>query len=235
MTLLSKIFLPAVTSATFILSAAFAQAQTCANANQTPLTKVRLEAIANSLNINPNLVELKFEDFTRNTIIPGLPIARNGTKFFSQARLTKAGIANVQPDGVLPLVVVTPVGIASFANSVFYESKAVRPTYFPPSYQDYQILGFLDALQNSPAGRGSGVPAVVFMTTSDVKAISRKTRLEASSRRVAILHTIACEIPNTPATANNLQLGSATVENPEVYFFSIAAPLPVGPGTPGRL
>jgi hypothetical protein len=194
-----------------------------------------LEAIAQSLGINQNLIELRFEGFVRNTIISGVPIPSNSTKFFSQDRLTKAGIANVQPDGVLPLVVVTPVGSASFANSVFSESKAVRPTYLPPSYQDYQILGFLDALQNSPAGNGSGVPAIVFMTTSDVKAISRKTRFEASRRRVAVLHTIACEIPSTPGTANNLQLGGSTVENPEVYLFSFSVPLPVGPGNPGRL
>jgi hypothetical protein len=224
-----------ITSATFILPTALAQAQTCANANQTPLTKVRLEAIASSLNITPALVELKFEAFANNTIIPGLPIPSNSTKFFSQDRLTKAGIAHVQPDGVLPLVLVTPVGSVSLANSVFYESKAARSTYLPPSYQNYQILGFLDALQKSPAGSSSGVPAIVFMTTADVKAISRKTRAVATLKRVAVLHTIACEIPNTPATANNLQLGTATVENPEVYIFSLAAPLPVGPGNPGRL
>ncbi|MCU0547847.1 MAG: hypothetical protein MUC48_00735 [Leptolyngbya sp. Prado105] len=211
------------------------QAQSCVNSNQTPLTKVRLEAIATNLNIPPTQVELRFEAFALNTIIPSMRIARNPVKFFSQDRLTRARISNVQPDGVMPLIVVTPGGIATFANSVFYESKAVHPTRLPPSYQNYQVLGFLDALRNSPAGNGSGVPAIVFMTTSDVTSISRKTRFEASIKRVAILHTIACEIPSTPAVLDNLQLGAANIANPEVYFFSLAAPLPVGPGRLGRL
>jgi hypothetical protein len=58
----------------------------------------------------------------------------------------------VQPDGVQPLVTITPFETFTHPDSVFYESKAARNTRLPPSYEKYQILGFLDALEHSPAG-----------------------------------------------------------------------------------
>lgn len=118
----------------------------------------------------------------------------------------------------------------------FYESKAARSTRLPPSYERYQILGFLDALQYSPAGSvGSFVPVIVFMTTSDVKAISAKTRLRAFGKGVGILHTIACEIPGVQITEDNLQLGEPIVVNPEVYIVNTSFPFPVSSGVPGRV
>ena len=112
----------------------------------------------------------------------------------------------------------------------------MRRTRLPPSYQSYQILGFLDALEHSPAGsEGSFVPAIVFMTTSDVKPISKKTRLLATVKGVGILHTIACEIPGVLPTDNNLQMGEAIVVNPEVYILNISFPFPTPPGSLGRV
>ncbi len=214
---------------------ATAQAQSCASSGQTPLTKVRLEAISNSLGIPPTLVELRFESFALNTIQPAFAIPRNFKKFPSPERAMKVGIPNVQPDGVLPLVVVGLSGSMTYEESVFYEAKTARSTLLPPSYQRYQIRGFLDALQSSPAGVGGlGVPAIVFMTTSDVRVISKKTRLLGTLKGVGILHTIACEVPGA-LPSQNLQLGNAAVVNPELYLLRGISPLPVGSGRLGGL
>ncbi|PSB22073.1 hypothetical protein C7B65_01280 [Phormidesmis priestleyi ULC007] len=238
MTHLHRAFLFLGTFSSLVLSAAVSHGQSCANSDQVPLTKVKLEEIASAVGIGTNDVELRFEDFALETVRPGLPIPHNNRFFFSADRRAKAGIANVVPDGVIPLITITAIPLKTFihSNSVFYESKAVRRTRLPPSYQKYQILGFLDALEHSPAGsEGSFVPAIVFMTTSDVKAISKKTRLLATVQGVGILHTIACEIPDVLPTENNLQMGAAIVVNPEVYILNISFPFPSPPGSPGRV
>ncbi|MCG6135994.1 MAG: hypothetical protein MET45_15285 [Nostoc sp. LLA-1] len=83
------------------------QAQTCANSSQTPLTKSRLDQIAASQGILLSQVGLKFERFALNTIRPNNPVPKNGTKFKSDLREDIAKILHVQPDGVVPLPIVT--------------------------------------------------------------------------------------------------------------------------------
>jgi hypothetical protein len=210
------------------------QAQTCANSSQTPLTKSRLDQIATNQGIPLSKVGVKFEEFALTTLKPGDPIASNRRLFPSPLRQIKAGIGNVQPDGVVPLVVnLIPFFSFTYADSVFYESKAVQRTLLPPSYQDYQILGHLDALSRSSGAAADENPAIVFLTTSDVRTISPKTIAEASRRGIGVWHSIGCEIV---PPFGNLQMGKAELLNPIVYTIKLRVPTDYGgPGNPGRI
>ncbi|MDZ4878646.1 MAG: hypothetical protein CLLPBCKN_008083 [Chroococcidiopsis cubana SAG 39.79] len=73
---------------------------------------------------------------------------------------------------------------------------------------------------------------MIFLTTADVREISTKTRFEASTKRVGVWHSIGCEVPGS---FNNLQLGQASLRNPEVYILNLTLPESIGPGMPGRL
>ncbi|MEG3938769.1 hypothetical protein QT995_11480 [Microcoleus sp. S36b_A3] len=177
-----------------------------------------------------------YENFALATIRPGTPIPENTRRFFSDARKrqTKDKYQNVVPDGVLPLVFVNfPAGpTETYANSVFYEVKALSGGLLPPSYSDYQILGFIDALGDSSAKTAGRIPAIIFLTSADIKQISNATVAEASLRSVAVWHAIGCEIPGS---FNQLQLGEASLRNPVVYFLQLTLPERIGPGIPGRI
>ena len=98
----------------------------------------------------------------------------------------------------------------------------------PPSYERYQILGFLDVLGRSPAAAAGENPAIFFLTTSDVRTISSRTVAEATSRRIGVWHSIACEVV---PSSGNLQIGSFASKNPLVYLRTRR--LPTGYGGPG--
>jgi hypothetical protein len=74
-----------------------AQAQSCANPSQTPVDKPRLEQIANNQGIVN--VELSFENFALQTILPGSPITRNPRTFPSpdRDRATNGKYKGVKP------------------------------------------------------------------------------------------------------------------------------------------
>lgn len=124
-------------------------------------------------------------------------------------------------------------------DSVFYEAKALLPTVLVPESPvnpqtgrgTYQILGFIDALSNSPAGRGTGVPAIIFLTTSGVR-VGFDVRAEAFFNNVGVWQSIACE---TFGSSGNLRMGRATIKNPEVYVIEVKVPGPIGPGKIGRI
>ncbi|MBD6614327.1 hypothetical protein FNW02_00145 [Komarekiella sp. 'clone 1'] len=199
------------------------------------MTKSRLDQIATNQGISLFEVGVRFERFALATIRPGNPIASNGRKFESRLRYNKVRILNVQPDGVVPLPVVTTFApfFREFADAIFYEAKAVKGTLLPPSYQDSQILGFLDVLGKNPARAAGENPAIVFMTTSDVRKISRKTITEATSRDIGVWHSIACEVA---PLSGNLQLGQTALINPGVYLRNFRFPRGYGgPGTPGKI
>lgn len=214
-----------------------AQAQFCADPSHTAATKARLDQIAQSQNIDMGDVGKAYENFALATIRPGTPIPENTRRFFSQRRKheTNRELENVVPDGVLPLVFVNfPAGpTETYADSVFYEVKALKGGLLPPSYSKYQILGFIDALgSNSPAKTAGKIPAIIFITSADIKQISNATVAEASLRGVAVWHAIGCEIPGS---FNQLQLGEASLRNPQVYILQLTIPEAIGPGIPGRL
>lgn len=213
-----------------------AQAQFCADPSHTAATKARLDQLANSQGIPINQVGRAFQNFALATIRLGTPIPENFRLFPSPARAAATGgaIRNVEPDGVLPLVFVNvPVGpTETYADSVFYEVKALKGGLLPPSYQDYQILGFIDALGNSPAKTAGKIPAIIFLTSADIRQISNTTVREATFRGVAVWHAIGCEIPGS---FNQLQLGEASLRNPQVYILQLTIPEAIGPGIPGSL
>lgn len=213
-----------------------AQAQFCANPSHTAATKARLDQIAASQNIPITQVGRAFQNFALATIRPGTPIPENFRLFPSPARAAATGgaIQNVEPDGVLPLVFVNfPAGpTETYPDSVFYEAKALQGGLLPPSYQQYQILGFIDALSNSPAKTAGKIPAIIFLTSADIRQISNATVAEASFRGVAVWHAIGCEIPGS---FNQLQLGEASLRNPVVYILQLTIPEQIGPGIPGRI
>ena len=234
MNYLQKIALFTGIAATVVVTPFAVQAQTCADSNQTPLTKSRLDQIATSQGIPLSKVGLKFEEFARTTLKPGDPIPSNKELFPSPLRQIKAGIGNVQPDGVVPLVVnLIPFFSSTYPKSVFYESKAVQRTLLPPSYERYQILGHLDVLSRSSAAAAGENPAIVFLTTSDVRTISPRTINEANRRGIGVWHSIGCEIV---PPFGNLQMGKAELLNVGVYFGSGRFPTDYGdPGNPGRI
>ena len=121
----------------------------------------------------------------------------------------------------------------TYPDSVFHESKAVRGTLLPPNYEKYQILGFLDVLDRSPATANNENPAIVFLTTSDVRTISSKTIAEATNRDIGVWHSIGCEIA---PPSGNLQMGKTELLNPIVYILPGRVPTGYGgPGNPGRI
>lgn len=220
-------------AATVAMAPVAAQAQTCANSSQTPLTKARLDQIATSQGISLSRVGVEFERFALNTLRAGNPIASNNRFFASPLRQARKGIGNVEPDGVVPLVVtIIPLfHTQTYPDAIFYESKAVKGTLLPPSYENYQILGFLDVLGRNPARAAGENPAIVFMTTSDVRRISSKTITEATNRRIGVWHSIGCEV-----TPGDLQMGQTVLSNPSVYFRTGRFPTGYGgPGSIGRL
>ena len=109
------------------------KAQTCASSAQTPLTKDRLNQIAASQGIPDTLAELTFEKFALGTFIPNRPITFT-KRFKSPLRKQKKGILHVVPDGVEPLEIkILPAPSRIYDNSVFYESKATKRTFLPPT------------------------------------------------------------------------------------------------------
>lgn len=165
-------------------SASSARSQSCPGFVDTPLTKTRLNQIAAIQRIPFNRIGEAFENFALSTIAPNREIPKNTRRFPSDERgaATNGIFTNVIPDGVLPLTF-QQLGAPAIVqpDSVFYEAKALQPTELIPEYPvnpqsgaepvdsgRYQILGFLDALSNSPAGRGAGIPAIIFLTTSGV-------------------------------------------------------------------
>lgn len=226
------------------------QAQSCAGLFQRPVDKERLNAIAASVGIvnsdGISRVENTFEAFALGTIsgLPFTPVQPNKDpeqKFPSPARdrITNGKYKNVIPDGLLPLVVYrSPIDIRTYPNSVFYEVKAVKDDHLAPSGGSgpYQILGFIDAARRSTdAGKLGEIPAVVFLTTSDVVQLSFDTRTIAYAAGVAILHSIPCESRISGAASGNLQLGPAEVLTREVYLDTGVTPGTVGPGARSRL
>lgn len=225
-------------------SACVVQAQSCPNFLDEPLTKARLNEIARSRGIiNNRDIGLAFQDFALGTIRPSNPIRENTKRFPSEERSAATGgrFQNVVPDGVLTLVFRSPgQPDRPFPESVFYEVKAVGGTLYSSSPFDpvtregtYQILGFLDALENSPSGvAGVGVPAILFLTTADTR-ISFIVKADAFFKRVAVWQSIACE--TTGPSDSNLQLGEAEPLNPAVYSIRGTAPGPIGPGARGTI
>lgn len=180
----------------------------------------------------------RFEDFSRNSLYfnNNPPVQRNTMRFQSPARDAFAGISNLIPDVVRPLLVVNSSGSRTFANSVFDEVKAVVGTRLPPSYENHQIRGHIDHLGNlSPAGVSNfngSIPEITFITTPDVGVISNLTIQLATNEGVAAWHAIGCYENVSGRTRTYAQVSGSILRNPIVYVNGLAVPLsPRRPGT----
>lgn len=159
-----------------------------------PLSKANLDARAQNLDIgdrnNSQVLENAFERFS----VPSMSVlalqggaiveirAQPNTKPYpSGARTVQTGGAykSVEPDGVAPLLVAIrtqkPKGITlvNYKESIFYDAKAVVGR-ISLSVENYQALGFVDALTQSDAGKLYNTPKairptprLIYLTTSD--------------------------------------------------------------------
>lgn len=221
----------------------------CSGFFQIPLTKARFNQLAFGAGFEFYQFGDVFDNFARDTINPDQPIPSNTKPYESEQRnrFTDGQYSNVVPDGVLPLII-KRIGQPDeiFEKSVFYESKALQPTVIglnypdPPGNEDpevgrFQIIGFVEALTKSPAApSGTGVPALIFLTTSGV-TIGEDVLADAFFQNIAVWQSIACE----DLLSRTLQMTEADALNPGVYLdeflFQGIIPFPVGPGRPMRI
>lgn len=230
----------ALTTAIVMSFEVLAQTPNCPSfgvtAPMSPFPKSQVDQLVGG---TPQNAGRRFEDFSRASLYfnSNPPVLNNTRAFQSPARQQFAGIPNVVPDVVLPLLVVNSSGSQIFVDSVFDEVKAVVGTHLPPSYENHQIRGHLDHLGNfSPAGVSTfngAIPEITFITTSDISPISNLTIQLATNEGVAVWHAIGC-YENVPGrTRTYAQVSGSILLNPLVYIAGLAVPLsPRNPGTP---
>jgi hypothetical protein len=212
-----------------------AHAQACSAFYDTPIDKTQLYALGSKARIPKNKLWLAFENFA---ISSATTQQSNKRQFSSPLRSTMSGgrYSNVVPDAVASLIFLelNPATgqkiVRTYADSIFYEAKALRPLVLNSSYPvspdvledepelgTFQIGGYLDALRYSPAGRAfkasvSGpVPRLVLLTTSGV-TVSARLRQDATANGVAISQAIMCKDP-----LGNLYMGPLYIHNPSIY------------------
>jgi len=198
-----------------------------------PLDKVELDRLVIANGIPFNKSGETFENFALNSFRPLLfPVTPNLVRFPSPQRLRLTRFQakkafNVVPDGLLPIISVTPP--AFYPDSVFVDSKALKEfTIIRLSYSKYQIAGFLDALTRTPAGISSApmspaIPALVFLTTNNV-FISPDVLIEANGSNIGVFQSIAC-VRITTLGQRRFYMGFTNVLNEIVYLNNTVLPL----------
>jgi hypothetical protein len=220
-------------------------AASCVNSTQTPLLKARLTKVSTDQGTNPNKVEYAFEEFALSTFktFTGQPLPKyRGPTLPSAERdtATKGEYKGIVPDSISNLYYSRPSGLQVFNRSVFHEIKALKQSTLPPSTSTHQITGYLDVVRRAPSAQAGVPPALIFLTTGDVKGVGNKTRFRANSRRIWLEHAIACEVPDSidpqaPKLGPAIQIGSALIQNPELIILTSVIYFPSGPGNPGKL
>jgi hypothetical protein len=125
----------------------------------------------------------------------GMMVRKNTRKFRSAERLRMAGVGNVVPDGTNDVKTIAyewPLKIRTtlYPDASFYDMKAVSGT-IGLSTDEYQILGFLDALRaNSPEATKRGYSSLTFVTTSDAR-ISPNVLNKASQMGINVFQMVA--------------------------------------------
>lgn len=181
------------------------------------------------------------------------PLVFNGTsttgrRFPSEDRAvaTNGLFQNVIPDGYGAIGVLRQGSAPqSFNDSIFYEAKALTNRVLtlnypvPPNSSEepdvggrFQIAGFIDALDNSPASfNATATPVLYFLTTFDVR-IDPEVRASATFRNIALVQSYAC---NSIGGRGSIQMSVPNVLNPEVYFAAGQTPIELGPGASVQL
>ncbi|UQA59181.1 hypothetical protein [Polyangium aurulentum] len=127
--------------------------------------------------------------------LPGpMSLHSNGKRFESKERNreTSGRFKSVIPDGVAGasegMTSPLPPLITTHPESTFIEVKAVNGV-IRPNYGQWQILGMLDALSQSPAASSTGprraYPSLYFIVTGDT-GISWEVEDEASKRNILV-------------------------------------------------
>ncbi len=174
----------------------------------------------------------------------------NTKPYPSGARTVQTGGAykSVEPDGVAPLLVAIrtqkPKGITlvNYKESIFYDAKAVVGR-ISLSVENYQALGFVDALTQSDAGKLYNTPKVIrptprliYLTTSDT-IIGNSTIEKATREGVALFQHVVCDnIPNGGTLGtNDIVMGKGIPLNFGIYKGKPTPSVPLKPGLPSTL
>lgn len=130
---------------------------------------------------------------------------------------------NVEPDGVTGILVQGD-DPAYYADSMFFEAKTGGSSKNPIklSTDDHQILGFIDYLDNSPAGiifLNSPIPRLYFLTTANSRF--RANIISTATRRgIAVFQSIACDTTGNGGIlgTDDMIMGRSILLNEEVYL-----------------
>lgn len=227
----------------------------------TPMTKAAVIQRASLLNIpnTGNQVETAFEAFAiRSLSVP--PNVNRIFRYESELRQRRSGNTEsfVEPDSAIPveyariaIVNGEPVvqEVVIYLESFFYDSKLVKGRIRNKD-GNYQILGFLDALLHSPAGRATRPPQnlppnrvppprMAFLTGADAY-IAKDVKDFADEHKIALFQYVVCDnIPNGGRLGStDLIMGRGVLINPGV-FTNPTRPtpieIPLGAGTPNTL
>lgn len=97
----------------------------------------------------------------------------------------------VQPDAVDNIHIFENGKVKSMLGH-FWEIKSSEASTLTPSYDNYQLLGELDALSRTPGGRiGKGV--ITYVTLGDTQ-VGAKLYGEAANRGISVYQSIASEV-----------------------------------------
>lgn len=234
------------------------------------MTKAALVQRASQLNIpnTGNRVEAAFENFAFESISSTAPaIQRNNNRRFKyDSKLrenatkdkprSRGRDTRVEPDAVNTLTVVPvafingipvpkPEEAVHYPESSFYDAKATK-SRIRLKDGNYQILGFLDALDNSLAGKAwrlpqsippeeVPVPRMQFLTVADTY-IAEDVKKFANEHKIALFQYVVCDnLPNGGQLGtDDLIMGKGILINPSVYK-KPDRPIPIDiPRLPGR-
>jgi len=138
---------------------------------------------------------LRYNSLLRNRRM-GRPILLNPDRV-----ITNTVQRRHQPVGVPPVI-----QSLTLLDSVFIDVKAWNGRV-SLSREDYQALGFIDALANSPAARQGVPPMLIYVTTSNT-IIGRSVLREATRRGVLLYQAYVFEDPAATAAGQpNLNIG----------------------------
>lgn len=205
-----------------------AKAQTACPTNyrttNVPLTTDRLRYAAPILGIGVGKTGIQFsrdvgrafQEYVEKTF--GYGWEENTTPKNSTIRANRTNGARTQviPDMIGDIIVEQWYGTVRYADSAFFEMKAVKGKIYLSSSQ-YQIFGLIDVAENSDARLDGWVVPIYFTTTGNT-SIYEDVALQASQRGIAIFQLIVCEEPESLRSGWWLQRSETFPINAEANY-----------------
>jgi len=138
--------------------------------------------------------------------LPGLRVVKPNWKTFKseeRGERTKKRFKGVKPDAVLGATQGSPYPfgpvITTHPESTFIEVKAVKGA-ITPGYANWQTIGLLDALSNSPAASDRGpnraYPSLYFITTGDTSITEEVVNI-ASVKKILVWISCVADVHGT--------------------------------------